>query len=177
MHLLGWPTQLHRRQAWLGRTGSSAIWSRAPMPSSVKIANVQQALQQRLYPSVTIWNRLEGRPRTNNFDRALRAEVRDGLWMITKQWQMGEIRGNDAGSPVFAKLQIDTTRLTKYQPASLPPPGLAKTKFAAYGCDVDSLFCRGTKTQAGQRRAVLIPSQERPGSLYSTCRTYGILAR
>jgi hypothetical protein len=122
------------------------------MPSSVKIANVQQALQQRLYPSVTTWNRLEGHPRTNNFDRALRAEVRDGLWMITKQWQMGEIRGSDAGSPVFAKLQIDTTRLTKYQPDSLPSPGLAKTKFAAYGFDVDSLICRGTKTQAGQRR-------------------------
>jgi hypothetical protein len=91
------------------------------MPSSVKIANVQQALQQRLYPSVTTWNRLEGRPRTNNFDRALRAEVRDALWMITKQWQMGETRGSDAGSPVFAKLQIDTTRLTKYQPDALPP--------------------------------------------------------
>ena len=91
------------------------------MPSSVKIANVQQALQQRLYPSVTTWNRLEGRPRTNNFNCALRAEVRDALWMITKQWQMGETRGSDAGSPVFAKLQIDTTRLTKYQPDSLPP--------------------------------------------------------
>jgi hypothetical protein len=91
------------------------------MPSSVKIANVQQALQQRLYPSVTTWNRLEGRPRANNFDRALRAEVRDALWMITKQWQVGETRGSDAGSPVFAKLQIDTTRLTKYQPDALPP--------------------------------------------------------
>jgi len=90
------------------------------MPSSVKIANVQEALQQRLYPSVTMWNRLEGRPRTNNFDRALRAEVRDALWMITKQWQMGETRGSDAGSPIFAKLQIDTTQLTKYQPDALP---------------------------------------------------------
>ncbi|HET8922519.1 MAG TPA: hypothetical protein VFN26_05935 [Candidatus Acidoferrum sp.] len=89
------------------------------MPSSVKIANVQAALQQRLNPSVTVWNRLEGRPRTTNFDRALRAEVRDALWMITKQWQMGEIQGSDAGSPVFAKLQIDTTRLTKYQPNAL----------------------------------------------------------
>jgi hypothetical protein len=36
--------------------------------------------------------------------------------MLTKQWQMGEFRGSDAGSPVFAKLDIATTRLTKYQP-------------------------------------------------------------
>ncbi len=29
---------------------------------------------------------------------------------------MGEFRGSDAGSPVFAKLQLATTRLTKYRP-------------------------------------------------------------
>src|SRR5579862_5321986 len=86
------------------------------MPSDVKVGNVQDALALRQFPSVTMWNRLEGRPRTASFDRALRAEVRDALWMITKQWQMGEIGGSDAGSPVFAKIQIDTTRLTKYQP-------------------------------------------------------------
>jgi hypothetical protein len=86
------------------------------MPSSVKVANIQTALLQRLFPSVTIWNRLEGRPRTISFDRALRAEVRDALWMLAKQWQMGEFRGSDAGSPVFAKLQVNTTRLTKYRP-------------------------------------------------------------
>jgi hypothetical protein len=86
------------------------------MPSSIKVANIQQAVEQRMFPSVTTWNRLEGRPRTRSFERALRAEVRDALWMLTKQWQMGEFRGADAGSPVFARLQIDTTRLTKYQP-------------------------------------------------------------
>ena len=30
-------------------------------------------------------------------DRALRAEVRDPLWMLTRQWQMGEFQGDDAG--------------------------------------------------------------------------------
>lgn len=86
------------------------------MPSSFKIANVRDAIERRLFPSVSVWNRLEGRPRTQSFERALRAEVRDALWMLTRQWQMGEFRGSDTGSPVFAKLQIDTTRLTKYQP-------------------------------------------------------------
>jgi hypothetical protein len=88
------------------------------VPSSVKVDDVRLALERRLFPSITTFNRLEGRPRTISFDRALRAEVRDALWMLTKQWQMGEFRGSDAGSPVFAKLQIDTTRLTKYRPAS-----------------------------------------------------------
>lgn len=81
----------------------------------ITVNNIQQTLQARLIPTITVWNRLESRPRTDNFDRALRAEVRDALWMLTKQWQMGEFRGDDAGSPVTAKIHVDTTRITKYQ--------------------------------------------------------------
>ena len=35
---------------------------------------------------------------TMSFDRALRVEVRDALWMLTRQWQTGEFQGEDAGS-------------------------------------------------------------------------------
>jgi hypothetical protein len=90
------------------------------MASSFNIGPVQDALAQRLFPSVTVWNRLEGRPRTIAFDRALRAELRDALWMLTKQYLMGETRGGDSGSPVFAKLMLHTTRLTKYRPDAQP---------------------------------------------------------
>ena len=90
------------------------------MASTLKVPNIGKALNERLLPTVTTWNRLEARPRITSFDRALRAEVRDALWMLTKQWQMGEFKGSDAGSPVFAKLQFDLTRLTKYRPGSRP---------------------------------------------------------
>jgi hypothetical protein len=70
------------------------------------------------FPTITIWNRLEGRPRAENFDRALKAEVRDALWMISKQWQMGEFIGDDAASPVLTKIHISLSKLTKYQPGS-----------------------------------------------------------
>jgi hypothetical protein len=86
------------------------------MSSALPITDIRRAMAGRLFPSITTWNRLEARPRTTSFDRALRAEVRDPLWMLTKQWQMGEFEGSDAGSPVFAKLQMATTRLTKYRP-------------------------------------------------------------
>jgi hypothetical protein len=86
------------------------------MPSSFQVGDIRAALAERTFPTVTVWNRLEGRPRTTSFERALKAEVRDALWMLTKQWQLGEFRGSDAGSPVFAKLQLATTRLTKYRP-------------------------------------------------------------
>jgi len=91
------------------------------VPSALRVADIRAALDGRLYPTVTMWNRLEGRPRTQSFDRALSAEVRDALWMLTKQWQMGEFRGSDAGSPVAAKVRVDTTRLTKYRPGAAAP--------------------------------------------------------
>ena len=69
-------------------------------------------------PTITYWNRLESRPRADNFERALRAEVRDPLWMLCKQWQMGEFQGDDAGSPAQAKVQLAFTPLTKYRPDS-----------------------------------------------------------
>jgi hypothetical protein len=77
---------------------------------------METALAELLWPSVTVFNRVEGRPRTRAFDRALRAEVRDALWMLTRQWQMGEFQGDDAGSPFFAKLLMDRTELTRYRP-------------------------------------------------------------
>ena len=69
-----------------------------------------------LLPTITRYNRLESRPRTDNFTRALRAEVRDALWMLCKQWQMGEFAGDDAGTPVNAKLHVDGQQIAKYQP-------------------------------------------------------------
>ncbi|MBP6237496.1 MAG: hypothetical protein KA536_15210 [Saprospiraceae bacterium] len=67
-------------------------------------------------PTITLWNRLEGRPRTANFARALKAEIRDPLWMLSKQQQMGEFKGEDAASAILAKVYMKTTSLTKYQP-------------------------------------------------------------
>lgn len=79
------------------------------------IADMSTALVQKQFPTVVLWNRIEGRPRTHDFDRALKAEVRDALWMLSRQWQMGEFNGDDAGSAVFAKAHIATTALTKYK--------------------------------------------------------------
>jgi hypothetical protein len=88
------------------------------MESSVyNPANITQALASREFPTALMWNRLEGRPRTHHFDKALKAEVRDALWMLTKQWQMGEFKGDDAGSPVFAKVHISSSHLDKYTAA------------------------------------------------------------
>jgi hypothetical protein len=87
------------------------------MNEHVALSNLNAVLSREvLLPTIMAWNRLEGRPRKRDFHRALRAEVRDPLWMITKQWQVGEFKFDDAGSPVFAKLHVATTKLDRYQP-------------------------------------------------------------
>ncbi|MCU0433588.1 MAG: hypothetical protein MUC87_09065 [Bacteroidia bacterium] len=55
-------------------------------------------------PQVIAYNRLESRARTEDFTRSLRAEVRDAMWMLTRQWQMGEFEAEDAGSAIDARL-------------------------------------------------------------------------
>jgi hypothetical protein len=80
-------------------------------------AQLLQFMSKKLIlPVLPVFNRLEARPRSHNFDRALRAEVRDALWMLTKQWQMGEYLADDAGTVVSSKVYMDKTMLTKYRP-------------------------------------------------------------
>lgn len=87
------------------------------MANKLFTADIARVIAQKAIPGITWWNRLEGRPRTDRFDRALRAEVRDALWMLTRQWQLGEFRGDDAGSPIATRVRLATTPLRKYQPA------------------------------------------------------------
>ncbi|MGC5567821.1 hypothetical protein ACPYPG_33955 [Streptomyces sp. FR-108] len=86
------------------------------MTDSLRIENLPAALADRAHPTVGLWNRLEGRPRTADFDRALRVEVRDALWMLTRQWQMGEFRGSDAGSPVTATYSVSAMAPSRFRP-------------------------------------------------------------
>jgi hypothetical protein len=78
-------------------------------------ASLKEITTRKTVPLTTAWSRLEGRPRSNNFDRALKAEVRDALWMLAKQWQMGEFQAEDAGSPVVAKICTAVSHLQTYQ--------------------------------------------------------------
>ncbi|MBC8086843.1 MAG: hypothetical protein H7Z40_06225, partial [Phycisphaerae bacterium] len=69
-------------------------------------------------PTITAYNRLEVTPRSANFDRSLKAEVRDAMWMLTRQWQFGEFQGEDAASPVTTQMigehtPIDRVRFPK----------------------------------------------------------------
>ena len=74
-------------------------------------ANILDAIALERYrvPSITAYNRLEASPRTADLSRSLKSEVRDALWMLTRQWQFGEFQAEDAGSPVGAQIVSEHT--------------------------------------------------------------------
>jgi hypothetical protein len=83
-------------------------------------AALQSVLDARMLPTITRWNRLEGRPRSVDFDQSMRAEIRDPLWNLSKQWQVGEFIGEDAGSPAGASILIEQSRFAQFAAADAP---------------------------------------------------------
>lgn len=75
-----------------------------------------QTLRQRL----ALWIRLEPRARSKDFARGIAAPLADPLWLLARQWQMGEFAGSDAGSPMRADLQSRTATLSHVKLGSGP---------------------------------------------------------
>jgi hypothetical protein len=69
---------------------------------------------ERTMPSITSWTRLEPQSRRRGIDTGLQARVHDPLWMLARQWQVGEFRAEDSGSPVIARLRAEVAKLTRY---------------------------------------------------------------
>jgi hypothetical protein len=65
--------------------------------------------------SITFWSRLEARPRDRSIRRSLAAEIRDPLWLLARQWQLGEFQGEDAGSPQGVVVETETVGVTGWQ--------------------------------------------------------------
>lgn len=71
------------------------------------------------------WLRIEPRCRQDNFARGIQARTADPLWMLARQWQTGEFRGEDAGSPIRVEMRystqsIDCIKLGDQSPQVLP---------------------------------------------------------
>jgi hypothetical protein len=69
-------------------------------------------------PSITTWTRLEPSPRDASLKKSLQAQVRDPLWLLARQWQVGEFLGEDTGSPVHATLGAEMQTVTTYRPGT-----------------------------------------------------------
>jgi hypothetical protein len=70
--------------------------------------------------SITSWTRLE--PQCSNADigTSSMARIFDPLWMLTRQWQMGEFQAEDAGSPIQARVRATTATVCRRFSGELP---------------------------------------------------------
>jgi hypothetical protein len=77
------------------------------------------------YAGFTFWSRLQLDTSDATLARAHQVQVRDPLWFLARQWQVGEFAGFDGGSPIAANYQLQQAALTAYQPdpstATTPP--------------------------------------------------------
>jgi hypothetical protein len=69
-------------------------------------------------PSITSWTRLEPRTRSATMSTGLQARIHDPLWLLARQWQLGEFDGEDVASPAKAELEIEQSQLERYCPGA-----------------------------------------------------------
>src|SRR4051812_18727124 len=72
------------------------------------------AAELQLLPVLLTWSRLEARPATSDLTPGLQAQLGDPFWLLARQWQFGELHGEDAGSPIEARLEATAAPVTRY---------------------------------------------------------------
>lgn len=86
-------------------------------------------ISQNFKKRFAAWVRIESRCRSNDISRGIQARIADPLWMLARQWQVGEFQGEDAGSPIEIELDystqgVDTFAVTdqthSYDPEDIP---------------------------------------------------------
>ncbi len=75
-------------------------------------------------PSVVTWSRLEPLSLSRDLTPGLQALVADPLWLLARQWQFDELRGEDGGTPVSAIVEVDHAPLSRLHPGA-PAAGAA----------------------------------------------------
>lgn len=57
--------------------------------------------------SITTWIRIEPHGRDPDLTPGIEARVHDPLWLLARQWQLGELDGEDGGSAILARVRHD----------------------------------------------------------------------
>jgi hypothetical protein len=94
--------------------------------------------------------RLEADPRLADLDRGIAAEVADPLWLLGRQWQLGEHHGEDAASPVSVRF---TQHETPIEVATATPDGdtTRTPPQAVVEAEPDQWWTPGRRVRLGRR--------------------------
>lgn len=66
------------------------------------------------YPDYAPQFRMVGRARRTDNTDALAMRIADPLWMLGRQWQFGEFKGEDNGSPINVNIHYRKTKVQQY---------------------------------------------------------------
>jgi hypothetical protein len=133
--------------------------------------------------SITYWNRLIPQPLGTALDTSLRAELRDPVWTLARQLQLGEFLAVDGGSPAFVDI---ATRTIPAASASQPLEPVMETEPVApdlalrieLGETLEALIDRqvtpaasATAAKTALRKKYALPASSDPavGALLAAC--------
>src|SRR5436190_11227230 len=102
--------------------------------------------------------RLEPGTRTGSISTGLQARIYDPLWLLARQWQVGEFQGEDNGSPAQACFQAESAQLTRFQAGAIAPNTMVKAAPYASEIPLETLVehervrpAPGSQTTTGER--------------------------
>lgn len=82
------------------------------------LAEYDRALKR--LPSTVTWSRLEPLSMTTgDLQPGLQTLIGDPLWLMTRQWQFEELRGEDGGSPIRVEVDGAHSRFDRFHPGPL----------------------------------------------------------
>ncbi len=98
--------------------------------------------------SVTSWTRIESEVAGADMGLSVALRVFDPVWMLTRQWQMGEYQGEDTGSPVKARIRTNSAMVSRWKPGALQAGNLAGLPYAPNAAPLEAMI-EAVKTRAG----------------------------
>jgi hypothetical protein len=75
--------------------------------------------------ALLIWEKIQPVPTSTDLDEALRGEVHDPLWLLARQWQLGEFKAEDAGMAAYAHVVTISTPIQRFAGAGAPTAPVA----------------------------------------------------
>jgi hypothetical protein len=69
---------------------------------------------------MSYWNRLEPNSADEDLEESVEARIADPLWMMARQWQLGEFKGEDAASPIHARVTVASNALGTFRNEAAP---------------------------------------------------------
>jgi hypothetical protein len=113
---------------------------------------------------IDVYHRLEARPADRDLQNGFSARLHDPLWLLARQWQMGEHQGENATSPVRAECRVTRTPLkpidgdAAFDPRVVPAEALVES-------ELDDWWTFGRRARAGRRLTAAHPALAANGAL------------